>query len=91
MTVAGGVDQYFEASIGRSNWLLLAVTIAIVVTFIISSVSGLTKGIRILSNINVRAFIAICLFVLFFGPTLSMFSLGFEGLGSYITNFFLEV
>ena len=87
LTIAGGVDQYFTAEIGRNPWLLIVVTSTIVVAFIISSVSGLTKGIRILSNINVRAFIAICLFVLIFGPTYFMFSYGLEGLGSYFVNF----
>lgn len=67
-------------------WLIL--TIIIIVACIVSSVSGLMKGIRILSNFNVKLFGIILLFVLLFGPTVFILNLGLESFGSFIDTFF---
>ncbi len=86
LTLAGGIRHL--ADIGPADWLLPAIAGAIVITFIISSLSGLMKGIRILSDVNAKIFFAIAAFVLFAGPTGFILSFGAEGIGSYITNFF---
>jgi choline/glycine/proline betaine transport protein len=55
---------------------------------IISATTGVDKGIRFLSNINVTAVIGLLLFVLFAGPTVYLIGSFTEGIGNYITNFF---
>ena len=85
MTLAGGLDAV--AGIPSSAVLHLAITAAIVTVYVISSVSGIQRGIKVLSDINAKFFFALCAFVLFAGPTLSILSLGAQGLGDYVVEF----
>lgn len=55
---------------------------------IFSAVSGLDKGVRILSNINIKAVVVLLLFVLIFGPTVYLIGSFTEGIGTYINSFF---
>lgn len=85
LTIGGGMESLF--GIESSPTLLGIITIFIVLTFIISAASGLLKGIRILSSINIQIFILLFIFVLIFGPTASMIKLGGQGLVDYVINF----
>lgn len=59
------------AGIGAlGNGILIAVIAILTACFIASAVSGVSKGIRALSNINAVAAILLALFVFFVGPTL---------------------
>lgn len=63
--------------------------VGVLVSFsVISAVSGVDKGVRILSNINVVSVVVLLLFVLFFGPTVYLIGSFTEGIGNYITSFF---
>lgn len=55
---------------------------------ILSAVSGLDKGIKVLSNVNIISVICLLLFVLFFGPTVYLIGSFTEGIGEYVQNFF---
>jgi len=55
---------------------------------IFSAVSGLDKGVKILSNINIIAVIVLLLFVLVLGPTVYLIGSFTEGIGTYINSFF---
>ena len=57
------------------------------ILFILSSTSGVTKGIKWLSNLNVGAAIVVMLFVLFAGPTVFIFESFTVAMGDYIANF----
>lgn len=85
LTVAGGLERFF--GIQDSPWLLFLIALVIVFCFIVSAITGLFNGIRILSNINTYMFFALALFVLFFGPTKFLFSYGLEGMGEYVRTF----
>lgn len=86
LTLAGGLSQYIG---GETTPLRLAVIISIIVlTFIASSVSGLQRGIVMLSSFNTWIMLALGLFVLLCGPTLYMVSMGVESLGVYLDTFF---
>src|SRR5690554_3355780 len=60
----------------------------LVLLSVISSMSGVGKGIRILSGINIVSVICLLLFVLSVGPAVYLIGSFTEGLGNYITNFF---
>lgn len=63
--------------------------VAVLVSFaIFSATSGVNKGIKILSNINITAAILLLLFVLAVGPTVYLIGTFTDGLGNYINNFF---
>jgi choline-glycine betaine transporter len=86
MTIAGGLENVFGIKSGPVLWGF--VITAIVVTFIISSITGIMKGIRILSSINSYVYMMLLVFVLIFGPTIFMLNFTVESLGAYLRDFF---
>lgn len=85
MTLAGGI----EAVAGIRDTLILrfAVTLLIVTVFVASSISGLQRGIKVLSDLNTRFFFVLLIFVFLAGPTLEIIALGVKGLGDYVASF----
>ncbi len=57
LTISGGLDRRFSFSQGPELWTLI--TVAIVLAFVISAASGIQRGIKWLSQINVLLFIAL--------------------------------
>lgn len=55
--------------------------------FVISAVSGVSRGVRYLSNINITLTLGLVLFVFFAGPTLYLLNLVPSGLLHYIDNY----
>lgn len=85
LTLMGGMNTVL--GVPESNLLLGLIGLVIVVTFVISAATGLMKGIRILSDINIKAFIGLALFILVVGPTVAMFKLGWSGIQDYFIHF----
>jgi len=85
MTVAGGL--FHAAGWHDGAVLRLVVTGLIVAFFVASSISGIQRGIKYLSDFNIKFFFILCAFVLLAGPTLSILSLGFDGIVDYARTF----
>jgi len=85
LTISAGLNITLGSP--TSDFVLLIIALAIVATFIISASSGLMKGIRLLSDYNMRAFILLALFFFSFGPAVEILRTGITGLGQYFTNF----
>ncbi len=85
MTVAGGL--WHIGGINDGPGMRFVVTAAIVALFVVSSISGIQRGIKFLSDLNIRFFLALCIFVLIFGPTVSIISLGLDSLVEYGQTF----
>lgn len=85
MTLAGGLGAVAGAPDGALTRLVI--TIAIVLAYVASSLSGLQRGIKILSDINIRFFFFLCAFILLTGPTLAILQLGLESVGVYMRDF----
>ena len=81
LSLAGGLG------LGRDPLVLGAIIAAIVLAFSVSAASGLQRGIRLLSGVNVVGFLLLALFVFALGPTLESLALGGRALGDYATNF----
>ncbi|RZJ86840.1 MAG: BCCT family transporter [Chryseobacterium sp.] len=64
------------------------IVVVLVTLSVISAVSGVDKGIKILSNVNIVAVMVLLIFVLLLGPTVYLIGSFTEGLGNYINNFF---
>jgi choline/glycine/proline betaine transport protein len=64
------------------------IVVVLVGLAILSALTGVDKGIKLLSNINVTLVVCLLLFVLFLGPTVFLIGSFTEGLGNYINNFF---
>lgn len=78
--IVGGIGKLGNAAI-------VTIMVVLTVAFIFSAVSGVKKGIRILSNVNMFLAISIGIFVFIAGPTL--FILNF--LPSAVTSFFTDL
>lgn len=55
---------------------------------ILSATSGVNKGVKFLSQVNIVGAVLLMLFVVVFGPTVFLFGSFSEGLGYYINEFF---
>ncbi|WP_035758617.1 BCCT family transporter [Flavobacterium tegetincola] len=66
----------------------IMIVVVLVSLAIASALTGVDKGIKLLSNINVLLVILLLLFVLTLGPTVFLIGSFTEGLGNYINNFF---
>lgn len=86
MNMGGGMSTLFGLNNDKSLWIVI--TIIGTVAFIISSATGLMKGIRILSDVNVYLYYIIIVALLILGPTVYFFSLGTEAFGGFLDNIF---
>lgn len=86
MNMGGGINALF--GIDNSKLLWIIITIAGTTAFVISSATGLFKGIRILSDFNVFLYVIILGALVILGPSAYVFSLGTESLGGFMTNIF---
>ena len=83
--INAGLNYLFGFSIGiRSQFIIIAV---VTVLFIFSAWSGISKGIRYLSNTNLVLALALLGFILILGPTLLIFNIFTDSVGGYISNF----
>jgi glycine betaine transporter len=86
LTIAGGLNLFTD--LATTPFLLAIIALVVVCTFIISAGTGLMKGIRILSDLNIKLFFGLCAFVFFFGPTSFILKFGVESFGDYLQHFF---
>ncbi|PSL32958.1 glycine betaine transporter [Planomicrobium soli] len=81
-----GLAFLFDAVPG-DNFVVQIIIIAIVtVLFLISAWSGLSKGIKYLSNTNMVLAISLLVLVLILGPTLLILNMFTDSIGSYFQN-----
>lgn len=73
----------------ETGFLYQAVIVAVLVSLsVLSAVSGLDKGVKLLSKINIIAVVVLLLFVLTAGPTVYLVGSFTEGIGTYLNSFF---
>lgn len=65
------------------SWVQLLIILIITAVACISVASGLDKGIKLLSNINIAMAVALMFFILFTGPTLTLLRFLVESFGIY--------
>lgn len=71
-----------------TDFVYQVLIVGVLVSFsIISATTGVNKGIKILSSINIIGVKCLLLFVLFFGPTVFLIASFTEGLGYYVSSF----
>lgn len=76
--------------LGVPNNAFVQIVIILITTalFVMSALSGLGKGVKILSNLNLIFAVALLALVIILGPTVRIFDTLTESLGSYLQNFF---
>lgn len=88
LSLLGGLTHLSGGQIQKTPLAIALLVAAIVVTFVVSSVTGVMKGIRFLSNLNLYFFAVLAVFVLVCGPTAFIFNYGVEGAGNMVQHFF---
>lgn len=79
-----GLNYLFDMEISVVNQVILIAVISVVATF--SAVSGVQKGIRILSEFNVKLTVILLAFFLFAGPTTFLLGFYVTSVGDYLAN-----
>ncbi|WP_018665087.1 BCCT family transporter [Heyndrickxia acidiproducens] len=85
MQINGGLKYTFGTP--DTIWTQIAIIAVMTLLFILSSTTGVNKGIKWLSNLNLGAALALMLFVFLTGPTVFILDTFITGIGDYITNF----
>lgn len=70
-----------------TNAVLIVIIAVLGCGFIISAVSGVSRGVRYLSNFNITLTLGLVVFVFFTGPTLLLLNLVPSGIVTYIDQF----
>lgn len=83
LQIAQGVEIISGAG-PLANNAVIAIIGVLGVAFIISAVSGVARGIRYLSNINIALTLLLVAFVFLFGPSLFLLNLVPSGVATYI-------
>ncbi|WP_099159966.1 BCCT family transporter [Virgibacillus ndiopensis] len=81
----GGLHTVFD--IPNSIWIQIIIATIMLVMYLLSSSTGLNKGIKWLSNLNLGLCLLLLIFVFFAGPTVFILNTFVLGLGDYFTNF----
>lgn len=86
INMGGGLNALFGLNNDKVLWIVI--TVIGTIAFIISSGTGLMKGIRILSDVNVYLYYVIIAALFILGPSMYFSSLGTEAFGSFLDNIF---
>jgi len=84
--INAGLGSVFHFSTGFGT--TLAIVAVVTVLFMISSMTGLDKGIQILSKANVMLAVLLLAFMLAVGPTTMMFNIFTSTLADYLSSLF---
>jgi len=84
---SGGVHHLTSVADKASPTMLAVITAAIVGTFTISAVTGLMRGIRILSNINTIVLIGLLVLIFILGPMKFVVGFAAEGFGKFLSHY----
>ncbi len=85
ISINAGIVHMFGTGLGTGGMVVFM--ILLICAYIISAISGIEKGIKNLSNINVYVAFIWFAFILFMGPTSDLLNLMVQTTGSYINNF----
>lgn len=82
--INSGLNYLF--GVPENNTIIFIIVAVVTVLFMLSAVTGLDKGIKFLSNLNVAIAATLVLVTLLIGPTLLILNTFTNGLGDYFQN-----
>ncbi|MGA8854521.1 MAG: BCCT family transporter [Christiangramia sp.] len=83
--IASGLNHVFGISAGITTQIILIAVVTLIATT--SVVLGVDKGVKILSEWNMRIAVVLLILALILGPTIFIFRSFVENTGSYLFNF----
>jgi glycine betaine transporter len=84
MQIGGGLEFLWGVEPTPVVWL--GIIVALTAVYTVSSYTGLQRGIRFLSENNIRLYLVLMAFVLVTGPTLHILNSTVTALGDYLSN-----
>jgi glycine betaine transporter len=84
LQINSGLAHLTGIPVGYTSQVVIIVIVTVL--YVASAATGLDRGIRILSNVNLSLAIVLLLFTLFVGPTAFLFDVFSTALGSYLQN-----
>nr|WP_273423635.1 BCCT family transporter [Halomonas sp.] len=84
--VSFGLHELFGLPEGYTGQLMILAVLGTI--YVLSSMSGVHKGIQLLSRFNVLLALAIGAVIIMFGPTLFLVNTYVSGMGAYVSEFF---
>ena len=84
--ISGGLHYLFDIPNNSITWLIIITIISGI--FLTSAISGIDKGIKLLSSINTYVAFALLALGVIVGPKVAMFNTLVNGVGQHIQNFF---
>lgn len=69
-------------------WTIIGIISVLTLAFLLSAISGVSKGIQYLSNFNIILAAILAIFVFVVGPTVAMLNLLPTSIGAYVSQFF---
>jgi len=85
MQLSGGLYSVFQ--IKSSTWIQILLIFIIFILYMLSSTSGIYKGMKYLSNLNLALAVGLLLFVFITGPTIFILETFTLAVGDYLSNF----
>ncbi len=82
--INSGLNYLF--GVPENNFVIFIIVAVVTVLFMISAATGLDKGIKFLSNLNVAIAALLVLVTIIIGPTLLILNTFTNGLGNYLQN-----
>lgn len=76
-----------NASLATNKLVWFAITAAIIISYTLSSYSGIDRGIRWLSDQNVKLYIIVLVFLLLVGPAQFILDIGTQSIGAFLGDF----
>lgn len=86
-----GMGLMTNGAVTKNTITMTVLIVLIAVTFILSATTGLKKGIKFFSNLNIYIFFFMMLFIFVVGPTTLIMNLGVESIGNFVANFIPDI
>jgi glycine betaine transporter len=86
MQIGGGLGSVFDFPAGFTATVIIIAVVTVL--FMISSMTGLDKGIQILSKTNIMLAVMLLVFMLLVGPTTKIFNIFTSSLADYLSSLF---
>ena len=88
-TLAVRSGAFYAFGTGETVTVSLTILVILFVSYMLSATTGVEKGIKILSNVNMVIAIMIMLLVLFAGPTQFIMEAFIDSIGAYLSSIFV--
>ena len=88
LQINGGLNYLF--GVPNNVWVQAIIIVVVTILFIMSSWSGISKGIQYLSNLNISLGLILMVIVLILGPTVLILNMMTSSVGNLLNSFLLN-